>query len=74
MKRFILILGCLLGALVHTGLFLLAAPYAVSRFREGGRHTNVILRAGRVVACLPRAFVLLVSLLYGSIRYGRLVL
>jgi len=70
----LLLAGVILGIALHWGFVLLSLPYVVYRYLDSERHRNPLLRLGRVIFCLPRAMVLFMSLLYGSIRFRRLVL
>jgi glycosyltransferase involved in cell wall biosynthesis len=68
------LLGVAAGLLVHPAPFLLAAPYFVARYRDGGRFSSRRLRMARAILGLPRAAVLFAALAYGSIRRRALVI
>lgn len=70
----LLLLGIALGMLLHPALAALSIPYVVFRVREPIHVSNPLGRLARVAFGTPRAFVTLLSLLYGSIRGRAIVL
>lgn len=70
----LLLLGLVLAWWISPWFLLLSMPFAVAKFREGGKHLNPIMRVVRVGAGTVRAGVFFGVLLYGSIRYRCLVI
>lgn len=68
------LLGVVMAGVAHPALAALALPYLVVRWAECGRFTSPGLRLARIILGVPRAFVVLGALLYGSIKYRTIVL
>lgn len=63
------LLGCLLAVLVHPAFLVLILPFLVAKFRESSEHLSLPMRFVRLFAATVRAFLILVVLLCGSIRF-----
>lgn len=68
------LVGFLAGLLVHPATFVLILPYVVHRLREPGRRRNPAIKVLRLIAGVPRAFVIFALLAMGSIRYRSVLL
>jgi glycosyltransferase involved in cell wall biosynthesis len=70
----LLMLGLVLAICLHPWFAWLALPYVVIRYSDTDRSKNPFFRLIRIVVCLPRAVVLMLTLLYASIRFRCIVL
>ena len=70
----LLLLGLLLGALLHPLCLLLAIPYFAYRYYDPCRFKNPLMRIARILFGVPRACVLFAALAIGSLRSRSLLL
>jgi len=70
----LMLVGLLLGVVIKWFFALLAIPFLILKYREGGHHLSPVLRVVRLGGGSLRAFVLFCTLLYSSVRFRALVL
>jgi len=61
-------------AVLHPVALVLVLPYVIYRLGEPSRRSNPVLKAVRLIAGIPRAFVVFAMLLMGSVRYRAVLL
>ncbi len=70
----LMLAGFVLSAFRGWPWLLLAVPFLVAKYLEGGRHLNFGMRAVRLAGGSIRALLLFCALMYTSVRYRTLVL
>ena len=70
----LLLLGVVMGWILNPWFFVLAAPFLVCKYRDGGDHLDVAGRVVRVAAGCVRAAIILGVLLSSSVRFRSLVI
>jgi GT2 family glycosyltransferase len=68
------LLGAILGVFFGWPFLLLAIPFVIAKYAEGGEHLNLPMRLVRVAGGSLRAFLLFCTLMYSSVRHWSLVL
>jgi len=70
----LMLCGVLLSLFFGWPFLLLAIPFLVAKYAEGGQHLNFPMRLVRVAGGSMRAFLLFCTLVYSSLRFRSLVL
>ena len=68
------VLGVILAVFLSPWFALLALPFVVTKYREGGAHLTAGMRIVRVGAASVRAAVIFGTLLWGSVRFRSVLL
>lgn len=68
------LLGVLAAVTYHWVGLILIVPYFIAKLFDNGRFRNPIVALARIIVGLPRAMLIFLVLVYGSIKYRSLVL